>query len=666
MNDLRRRLESRGWILPAFFFLLAVLLAYAPLLPFLGFYWDDWPVIYQIDNHTDFWSFYAYGRLFSAWTYVLTSPILGVRPLGWHLFSLMLRWLVTLGLWWNLTLLWPRRRREAIWIGLIFAVHPAFTLQPIAVAFSQHLLTYLLFLVSTGAMLQAVRKPGQSRIMTALALLTQVLHMLTMEYLWGLELLRPLMLWLVLPGSCNKRLKAAGNKWAPYLAVFLMAAIWRVFLLELPGEDPNALVLLESIRTNPLGGLLEALTRVIQDTFHMLLLTWTEDLEINNGITSDRFFIISWGWAILAGAITYLLLRRVRKVEGDTVPPGFYKSALGIGAPALLLALVPIWVTGNQVTAGLYGSRFSLPAIFGGSIILIGLMDYFLRGRRQKVLVMSILVGLAVGAHLRNANEFRWDWQEQAAFFWQLTWRAPGLQDGTALFSDGAVFRFTGGYPTSAALNTIYPQQRAYPEQSFWFFELDNTYWREMQAFTEGVNLKGSLRNLVFTGTSLEGLTLIYEPDSGSCLMLLSPPDTLLPVLPELTAEAAVVSDVSRIEPSSTPDLVTMKAIFGPEPAPDWCTYFQKASLALQTGDYESVLEFEDRVLQAGLAPNNLFEWFPFIEAHARLGDWEAATGQLLEAFANSKKTRDRPAFCAFWSRLGGESIDALACDPLP
>jgi len=63
-------------------FLLLTIVAFGLLIPFLGFYFDDWPVIWLTKTGANFWEFYRYDRPFSAWTYVVTTPILGTTP--WH------------------------------------------------------------------------------------------------------------------------------------------------------------------------------------------------------------------------------------------------------------------------------------------------------------------------------------------------------------------------------------------------------------------------------------------------------------------------------------------------------------------------------------------------------------------------------------------------------
>ena len=120
-----------------------------------------------------FWDFYQGERPFSAWTYILMMPILGTTPWVWHIFALLLRWLAVLAMWWSLRGLWPRQKSVANWMAILFAIFPVFTYQPVAVAFSQHWITFGLFFVSIGGMIWAERIPRRFYWLTALALISQ-------------------------------------------------------------------------------------------------------------------------------------------------------------------------------------------------------------------------------------------------------------------------------------------------------------------------------------------------------------------------------------------------------------------------------------------------------------------------------------------------------------
>ncbi|HEX9596183.1 MAG TPA: hypothetical protein VF982_04835, partial [Anaerolineales bacterium] len=143
--------------------LLLCLMAYAPLISTLGFYWDDWQVIFhtQSGRLLALPQMYSFDRPYSVWTAMLSVPLLDSHPLAWHLFALIVRWLLVLAMAWSLALAWPRAKGAVQWAALLFAVYPAYQQQPIAVAFSQHLLAYLLFFVSLACMLLVLRQPAR-------------------------------------------------------------------------------------------------------------------------------------------------------------------------------------------------------------------------------------------------------------------------------------------------------------------------------------------------------------------------------------------------------------------------------------------------------------------------------------------------------------------------
>jgi hypothetical protein len=63
--------------------------------------------------------------------------------------------------------------------------------------------------------------------------------------------------------------------------------------------------------------------------------------------------------------------------------------------------------------------------------------------------------------------------------------------------------------------------------------------------------------------------------------------------------------------------------VFGPEPEHDWCYFYQKASLARQKQAWDEILVLGDEVLNNDLAPGDLIEWMPFLQAYAQAGDIE-------------------------------------------
>ncbi len=633
-------------------------LGFGLLTPILGLYWDDWPAIATIRllGSAGFWDFYQGERPISAWTFVLFEPLIGTNPFLWHLFTLLLRWLTVLGMWWMLQLVWPSRKNEVIWMAFLFAIYPTFTQQPVAVAFSQHWITYGLYFLSVGSMLLALKKKRWYLPLTALSLFTSALHMLTMEYFIGLELLRPAYLWLIYAGEVKdsyQRLRKVLRSWLPYLLVLVGFVVWRLFFMEIIVEDPNDPVLLYSLFTQPLGAVLRLAQLASQEVLANLVAVWNLALPADLLDFTDRLLLISLALGALGAGLSIFYLYRLRPdpVQAETQDRKWYIQAIALGSSAALLGSLPVWVTDRNVLHGLHGGRFGLAGMFGTSILVIGLLCWLTPRRLQKILVVGVLVGVAVSFHYRSAYGYFNAWVKQHQFYWQLSWRAPYLKPGTVLYSTDELFLYVGRNPTSMALNLLYPQPTGTPELDYWFVELPyHVGPKGIPRLLEGSNLDFSFRNYTYTGSSLDGLAIYYEPGGGRCLWILSPRDRYNPDIPALTEEILPISNLSRITASGGSAGFPPQQIFGREPFHSWCYYFQKAELARQMGDWEQVVELAEEAASAGFEPVDPHERQPFIEAYAHIGEWEKAFRHTRRAY--QKDPRYANQLCYLWLEI--------------
>lgn len=82
--------------------LLILILAFGIFIPQLGIYQDDWVFVYNAyargsQGLREFLN--ADGSPFSSFLNVNLFRILGFKPLYWHLFNLIARWLTVVGFW---------------------------------------------------------------------------------------------------------------------------------------------------------------------------------------------------------------------------------------------------------------------------------------------------------------------------------------------------------------------------------------------------------------------------------------------------------------------------------------------------------------------------------------------------------------------------------------
>lgn len=662
-----------GWTVPIALFVLLVG-GFGIFLPVLGFYWDDWPLILtgHFQGPAGFWQYWQFDRPFSAWTYAALFPLLDETPLKWHIASLLLRWAAAVAMWWVLIRTWPRYTQVIAWACMLFAVYPVFSQQPIAVTYSQHWMIYLFYFVSFGAMIQAYRSPRWFLPLTGLALATSLVQAFSMEYFLGLELLRPLFLWVLYSEQdihSMERLKKVLLAWLPYLIILVLVILWRVFLIQLPGNDRNAPTMFLKLAADPVSGLLKLVQMALQDVSFIVITSWYATFQPGNFDLSSRFSISALviGLFITVLVAGFLFSLKTRDETNAEKKDGDLRAFLLTGGLLVLASPLPAWITERQVIQGAYSDRLAIPAMFGVSILLAGLAAWALRSRVQKILFISLLVGLAVSNSYRIANDFRWARIQQNRFYWQLSWRAPAIEPLTAIFAEAEVLPKTGLYATASGINLLYAGPDPTGGVPYWFFSLSREYSYRMPELLGGMPLDTRFRQFHFSGDSRSSLIVYYKPDYADCLRVLTPEDTHDPALSALEVQALPISSLPRILPSQpagsnspSPDL------FGPEPEHGWCYYFQKAGLARQLGDWQKVTELGDQAKGLGFnlqntQSNTPQEWLPFIEGYANTGRWDDAYSLSQSVF--EKEPRMAARLCDLWDTIKQANVSTGEAD---
>ena len=654
--------------------LVTCLLAFGVFLPWLGFYWDDWPVILmsKFFGVNAFAEFYKYDRPFSAWTYIVTTPLLGLSPLAWQIFALLLRWLTGLFYWLTLRRLWPNRVREPAWVAVLFLIYPVFTLQFISVAFSQHWICALLYAFSLWAMLRALAPSRMSWLWLTLSLAASALQLWTMEYFLGMEIFRYVVLWLALNSDDPRANPASGDSekgrlrsflrlaW-PYALVLISYIIWRLFIYHPPLDDPNPVRFLQDLRTQPVTGLLTIGQIIVRDLIYMLLQIWAEILAPARVEFTSKFFLFAASFSILtAGLIGFYLSRLQLPESGKKTSRSWPSQALWVGLLGVLLGALPGWLTYRQVLTQPYGNRISLPALFGLALLMVALLEWLSSNHpRRKLLVFSVLCGVSVYAHLFVADYYRSAWESQKNFYWQLAWRVLELAPGTALLSDSEVVPAAGSYSTASAINLIYADKFPVGEFPYWFFNMSQSFASQVENLKAGKNLRQNFRTWRFRGDSENILLVDYN--GTSCLRLFQPADPLNESLNPVLKQALPNINLSRIEAGASHPRTPPAIIFGLEPAHNWCYYYQKANLARQQADWKQVIALGKEAEKLGLQPADASEWLPFADAYVQVGDLQSAI-----ILTDKIKTRDRrllPLLCQSW-QSHPEILETLSCSP--
>lgn len=650
----------------------ACLLSFGLLIPWLGFYWDDWPAIWFLHflGPSGFVDVFASDRPLLGRLFWLTTSVLGESTIGWQLFGFLTRWASSLALWWILRVLWPSRPQTAAWIALLFALYPGFGQQFIAVTYSHVFIILTVFFLSMVSMILALRKRRWFWPLYIASLLGAAYSMFSVEYFFGLELLRPILLWIELSGTIparRERLKKALLYWTPYLVIMMVFLVWRIFLHQTPRGEVS---LFGNIQSDPLGEFLILGGTILGDMFEASLVAWTQTLNFLNLKDFGLAPTLLYAFIVLAAASVFIfyLIKYKAAVEtssqGDTsvkddahayghgrTPRRWGGLMVLAGLFALFIAGWPFWTTGLPIGLDFPWDRFTLAMMVGTSLLLVGLLLLLTKSNLYRAIIIGMLAGLAVGLHFQNANHFRREWNSQKAFFWQLTWRAPGLEPGTMILTSELPFEHYSDNSLTAPLNWTYSPHELPAQMPYLFYQIESRVGDGLENFEKGFPIEQDYRATRFSGSTDQTLVLYYAPPA--CVQVLDKAiHGKIPQKPKYISDAMPLSNLDLILPNAEPPARPPLHILGPEPEHGWCYHYEKADLARQLADWDRVVELGERAyrLEERLYPVNAPEFLPYIEGYAMTGDWRRARELTIEAFElNSRMDR---VLCSTWERI--------------
>lgn len=638
--------------------LVLAILAYGLVIPWLGFYWDDWPLVWYAHHlGAEVYQDFAAYRPASGWIYYFSFLFVGYSPLAWQIYALLARWVSALAFWWLLKLLWPKGGKAVTAMALLFLLYPGFAQQSISATYSVYFIYYASFLASLCLMILAARNKDRRALYIGGSIALALVTMLSTEYFYGLELLRPLILWMALPKSKGKeRIREALRAWLPYAALVPLVFGWRFWATQ----QDDALYgtgLLSAIAANPVGATIEWLGIAVTDIIEAGGLAWLRVGEVWGQIASgSRVALLYFPAAVIGVSASIFVLRQQKPADRSEQTLGL--QPIGLGLVAMIVGGISFWVAQLPLRLELSFDRFTLPMMFGASLVLGGVWALLRAPDRAKIGALALLLGLCVGFHFLTGNRYRLEWERQVEFFQQLAWRAPALVPGTAMISpELTTFVHYSDNSLTGPLNWMYADpQPGTTILSYDFLYADLRAGAGLQNLPQGGRIRDGYIFVDYEGGPENVLLLIYEPPG--CLRVLDP--QIDANFPQLSAEVADLIHFSHPNLiSSTPDLVSARMPFwSVERRETWCYYFEKADLARQVGDWDEVVALGDIAYELEDDANHPAEHTPFIEGYAMVGDWETAL-ELTER-ASADNALMRPILCDLWQRIGGENASAM------
>lgn len=646
------------------FSLILLGLSFAIYLPDLGYYLDDWPQLYSLVVHgaDGIKNYFLYDdRPFGWWPDLIIFKIWGTNPIGWHVTNYMLRWSVGLVIWGIFSQVWPAHKREVFWMVILYSVYPLFNQQSMGLTFLNHWATYFLSVLSICLMVISVKGKKYRLILLLLSLAVNTVNLFTLEYFIGLELIRPVVLWLVIENQNKKiRVKQTLLYWLPFLGLTIFYVIWRVFLMEnIRGLDP---LFFTNLLKQPVDTLLQLTNFFFRDTLFVFLTSWfpTIDVSIIDFNVPNLIIGMLLIFSIFFSFMVFLKSGKNQPQDGVSENADHFPlQALVVGFLGVVFGLMPGWLILRSVTLpGMWNDRFGLPGMWAAPIFIVGLLTILFRENRLKrEIIVVLLISLAVGHNFRITNDYKWSTTWQQRFFSQLKWRVPELKANTSILADNELFSKVGEYPTSFMLNIFYPSEQVSPNLDHWFFTI-HKFFPNVEDLGTGFEVKVEKWYSVYKANSQDNLVIRWIPDPGSCLWVLSSNDRYNPLISNNTKRALPVSNLSLIQtdqPTSWPDAY----LFGEENRDTWCYYYETADLARQQSRWNDVIDLYEKAEAKGYHARNGVELMPFIEGYARTG--KADVAMTLTNHAATITPHLREYLCDNWNRISKE----MASDPI-
>jgi hypothetical protein len=637
--------------------------AYGLLIPWLGLYSDDWIFLWtsEVLGSDGLFRYFTTHRPAWGLLYQVTLPLLGSSPWVWHVFALIWRWVMSVLFWYLLRLIWPNRRQVALWAGLLFAIYPGYLLNPIALCFGHIYIVYCFCLVSFCFTVLALRNRSRYKLFTVLSLLTSLANLVMMEYFFTLEVLRFAIIFVILyrdneSQSFIRHVKTAFLKYLPYFTAFLAAVIYRKFFFTYQTFNYE-LLFIERFKAEPFQALSYLTLTILNDFYETTFSVWgTMVQNLFAPGFGDRSNLVWVGLGFVVFGFVFVGLLIYHRNEEHSKPRKWHSAIemLALGLIGLLVCGWPFWITEIDVNLMYWSSRFTLPFMVGMGFVLAGILETIPR-HWTKLLVISLMIGLSVGYHLQNANEFRRDWIKAQDIVQQIVWRMPEVAPGTTIMSSELPLKYYTSETISAMLNWIYA-----PENNSSSMDLGFYYPRESKSLFASTSNTFSRNHWSseFNG-KLDQLLVIHYVDGG-CIQVLED-DLYLETmfLPEEISALIPNSSFEWIKIGADENEVQMpENIYTDEMKKDWCYYFEKADLARQLGAWDDVVQFGNEARQQGFSPNMPLEWIIFLKGAGQTEDWEDAKWISQEIL--SFKPEFLPfRLCTIWQNLITETSDS-------
>ncbi len=451
---------------------LTTVITYGTSIPKLGYYHDDWFLLWsgQSRGAASIIPLFSTDRPFMGVVYSYVYRLLGDTIINWHLYALLWRFIGGLAFFWILRLMWPQHKYLTTLMTVLFLIYPGFLSQPNANTKQNHLYGFGTALLSIALMLQAFKTKARfwKVAFYVLSVILTVNYLFIYEYMIGFEGTRVLLLGYVLfQAGCKdfrSLIREIFKRWWLYLLATAGFLYWRMFIFEGARNATDTTRLAQNYLSNIRHMSIRVILETVKDSLDTAIFAWfVKPYELFSSSPYSNLAIALLTAAIVIALVllySFLFKKWWGADFAETETLRLQKEFLWIGAVVIVFAVLPVIVSERQVDLYDAYKSYGLHPIAGVVLFIAGIVLMF--QARFRRLVLLTLIGISVSAQVLNADYWGTFWDYEREVWWQLTWRAPDIQDDTlvtAYLPEG--YRLQQDYEIWGPINLIYNREPA-------------------------------------------------------------------------------------------------------------------------------------------------------------------------------------------------------------
>lgn len=579
------------------------LLAYAPLIPFLGFYSEDFFFSYvaHFYGSDGLIKSLSIDRPFNGYLLSFLYFTLGLKNnvFLWHLFALLIRLIGGYALFFTLLKIWPKKIFLATSITLLFLTYPGFLQQTLPLGYSVHIITLTSWVISLLFSVLALKanKKFQVFLFTSFSLILVTFNLINLEFFIGMEIFRFLIITYILKINISiNTIKKTYSYYFPYIFFLFLFVFWRIFIFKSTRPETDIKTLLY-IYSDPIR-LAKLPLELIISFINTTILAYFLPAIINFLRLPTHYILTSISLGIFSFLILYFYFKKWQNNERNKF---IWKVLFAAGLISVIFAIMPVTLAGRPIRVFNALDRYTIIAIIPLVFVISSLL--YLKSLGKWILI--ILISFSISSHFMNAYWHKVMWDRQIDLWWQLYWRAPNIKNNTMLILD---------FP-EVSKDILF---KDYINKVKWY----RFYWVEEQIWTAGnlfLNYNNPPKTHIFGDfladksimekikkgavENFENRGIHYTRNFGNALIIKVPSDNSCLHVQQPSSEKLIGTDTSGIPPVE---------IFGREPEHTWCYYFQKASLARQLKDWDKLEKIKKEVMEKSFKPSDPNEWLIF------------------------------------------------------